>query len=1137
MDSEGDTISRIPSFPEPPKSAGAILVLGTYKTISDNADTPGSIDESYSDRDSFFADSAPFNMAGIDPKTAQSESTDFGGRASMEPEVAYNIRRQSSPVLPVEDLRQVSVVSTELQFAEDGALASLPSSARSGKSTGSQHDGEKEMVPLVLDTQAEASSTGPSSQRDSLAQPAGWHRRVGDACPTFSNRKNGEKSPRRVVAPTPLLLSRSSRTRIAESPAPPLESPQHALDIIQQQLKDLDEADSEAAVEDKQRRKLLENLEAEMGAQETHWQDIRRNLTNRSPSSIRSSLSLVPSGDLHLSPRPSSPALRSPDLGLPVMRGGADPTSAPKNHTKTPADEKSDPAPSRLTRRSNSGFTDEVSAQATVGGVENRAKFGKSASRNKDGLESTSITNDIFAHRQLANHSTTPEKTEAKGKDEDEDFNSASAKKNNLNTWTEPGSVKFVPVEKAPLPVSHWSIDSDTTSLASETLQRAQNIAQAPDNLIRTAASTSPLSRDAGETQALQSINKGFVSPTSPASATWLSRESLISPPVSEQTQSPRRPVTQKPPRRSKRITLLPDIPESPKPLSNKRGTLGFFQFPWGETSDNATLPAQLASVPLPGATLNELTQAQPFVPSQGPVLPSQVYPASFFDHYSDDELPAADSDEGYSDDEDEAFDETTLWEIANLLRSSAVPSRGSLFPGSEDYRPPSRAGFVSNDETTVLAVRELPTVDISKDKALPPLPPADTAVWKSNTMYATTTTRSAGLAQPDAKTWTRYLGKPAETLRPAPRKSVPASISSSSLWAPAVAKAEPVAKSTSSSLWRSPKEVPTTPASTNPSTPFLASPSTTESSISQMSAPIKATSQSYLLWTPPPSVARVPLGLPQDDGEWDRYTAKKVQSSRPKPRPSTQDAIQSTGLWTSSKFVAAASALAPTTTRAVSPSQSLWSKSAIPTEHAEGLWSASHIRHRYKTTDKRPAALDTERKLRIDRRPLAALRSASLWSTTTQTPTRQVPDWLALSTTLRPVSPDGASTLSDQDYGSAFDTYSLRSEVTAASSVAAAKQPAHRKTASKQAAQDELDAAFRDVMQTKPVVPEPVAEEEAAQPPQESDEKVELFFDSSRFHPVFAVDVLHVTSENVHPAAAGYLHSVINGAPKPRRR
>lgn len=1143
IDSESDTFSRIPSFPEPPRSASAIFARGNYQEFSqDDVEIPAvGNGESPSAQTSVVADTAPVNPAGIDPETALSESAEFGGRSSLEPELDENTRRQSSPVLPANEIGDLPTAKPVPRFSDDKTLVSLPSSAGSIASSTSQLSGEgKEIVPLVLDTESEGHFSAGNSKRSSAVLPSGWHRRVGDVCPTFSDRQNGVYSLRRVLAPPPLLLGKSTRlSRIVETqPAPPVDSPQHALDMIQQQLRRLDEADSETGVEDMQHRTLLENIEAEMGAQESHWQDIRRNLAAQSPSSTRSSASLVPSGDLNLtSPRPS-PAPRSHDLSPAVMGKDAAPASGPENYTITLADEKSATPPSRLSRgRSKSVFTDDGSVQATVGGVENRAQSGKSASRNSDGLLSA-ISNSIPAHRQLAKHlgSPTPPDTDESEDDVDQDegFTPATAQKINLGAWNQPASIHPASVEPTPLPVSHWSIDSDTTTRASETLLQAQDVSRFSKSPLRDGPSISTEPEDATELTASAEADFETQSPAS------LRHESLFSP----QPEPKQRPQTQRPPRRSKRITLLPDIPESPKPLKNKRDTLGVFQFPWGETSDIATLQPHrntIFAVPLPGATLNDIPPAQPFLPSQGPVLPSQVYPASFFDHYDDDssDAPAPDSDGstgGYSDEEDEAFDETTLWEIANLLRSSEIPSRDSLFPGSEEYRPPSRAGFVSADETPVFAVRNLPTTELEEESTLGPknelLSSPLPTFWKSKTMFATVK-RGAGLPQPDQKTWQRYLGEQSETLRAAPRMSEPDRISSTSLWTPPAKKAKIEAEPSAKGLWQPSKKVSTTPASSILSTPSLVSPtSPAESCSSVLTASTTAESvKSHGLWSPPAPVVRVFLGLPQDEKEWSRYSSGKIQSSRPKPRSSVQDVIQSTSLWQSAtivvpvtKPVAQVAAPAP-----VAPSP-LWTKpAALPAEQTDGLWSPSHIRREYKKTDKRPAALDTVRKLRIDYRPLATLHSASLWSTTTQMPPRQVPDWLALSTTLRPVSPSAASTISDQDYASAFDTYSLRSEVTAASSVATSKQSQHRKTASKQAAQEELDAAFRDVMQTRSV-PEAVVEE-----PEHEEEK--LFFDVTKGHPVFAVDVLQITSDSVHPAATGYLHSVINGAPKPRRK
>ncbi|KAH7629764.1 hypothetical protein B0T09DRAFT_357449 [Sordaria sp. MPI-SDFR-AT-0083] len=147
-------------------------------------------------------------------------------------------------------------------------------------------------------------------------------------------------------------------------------------------------------------------------------------------------------------------------------------------------------------------------------------------------------------------------------------------------------------------------------------------------------------------------------------------RLSLQEIPQPKRQKAPR-PVTQRPPRRNKRVSALPDILENPQPLPDKRGTLGIFQFPWGEKSDTATMP-----LPRP------FGRSMPGTMSSGVPLRASYTPdysgTSFFDDY-DDEDPESDYEREESDDEDE-FDETTLWEIASLLNSDAVPSRNSLF-------------------------------------------------------------------------------------------------------------------------------------------------------------------------------------------------------------------------------------------------------------------------------------------------------------------------------------------------------------------------------------------------------------------------------------------------------------------------
>jgi hypothetical protein len=118
-------------------------------------------------------------------------------------------------------------------------------------------------------------------------------------------------------------------------------------------------------------------------------------------------------------------------------------------------------------------------------------------------------------------------------------------------------------------------------------------------------------------------------------------------------------------------------IVESPQPIPHRRDTLGIFQFPWGETSDSAIYqpvfhPTSRAD-PVLFASLGVRSREMDPEPTE--------YSSSFFDDYDDEET---------NESSDDDFDETTLWEIASLLKSNDVPSKNSLLPPTtgviEDY-------------------------------------------------------------------------------------------------------------------------------------------------------------------------------------------------------------------------------------------------------------------------------------------------------------------------------------------------------------------------------------------------------------------------------------------------------------------
>jgi hypothetical protein len=141
-------------------------------------------------------------------------------------------------------------------------------------------------------------------------------------------------------------------------------------------------------------------------------------------------------------------------------------------------------------------------------------------------------------------------------------------------------------------------------------------------------------------------------------------------------------------------------IVESPSPLPNKRDTLGIFKFPWGEKSDQPVYQPPIPvnpAVMLPSTTFN----------SNSRQIESDLeeYSSSFFDDYDDEYPDASDSNS------DDAFDESTLWEIANLLDSKEVPSRESLLPQPriiEDYDEEEDSEY--EEDTAARQVRQ-PTV------------------------------------------------------------------------------------------------------------------------------------------------------------------------------------------------------------------------------------------------------------------------------------------------------------------------------------------------------------------------------------------------------------------------------------------
>lgn len=206
------------------------------------------------------------------------------------------------------------------------------------------NDGE-EIMTVMLEPEASQFSQVPDGNRQSffldadqflpgdatptpLGGPA-WHRRIGDELPTFSERKTNTRS-RKMPPPAPLLLNSKGRnaTVVVRAAEPsPMDSPERAIKEIQAQLKRFEEpsrgsmgsilrnmpdgTSTTGEVENDRggRFRLLENLEKEMGQQENQWQKMQTNLDRDSMSEI---LTPQPPASIDLSRESSQKSSRIP---------------------------------------------------------------------------------------------------------------------------------------------------------------------------------------------------------------------------------------------------------------------------------------------------------------------------------------------------------------------------------------------------------------------------------------------------------------------------------------------------------------------------------------------------------------------------------------------------------------------------------------------------------------------------------------------------------------------------------------------------------------------------------------------------------------------------------------------------------
>ncbi|KAK2603513.1 hypothetical protein QQS21_004282 [Conoideocrella luteorostrata] len=1199
------------------------------------------------------------------------------------------LRRRSSPVLPVNDSQEsatpASIITgvpladsrtpvpvkqvAELKDSADGyAVGTLeaPSfpvnlSTRSSYAESETLNGEddgKETMTIMLDqsTDYPIDAVGtPLSSRlygGTEGRRGSWHRRVGENCPTFSDR-NATQS-RRVAKPPPLELNRS--TRRVKAPPPqmsPLETPQQALDMIQEQLRKFEEPNADDSEFEDQRITLLADIETEMGMQENKWQNMRVDLSRASFSTLPSNgNSPVPSTEVSpVTTRVMQSSATRRNDSLPVREKGS---GRPRSSIIYMADQVQISRLNRVPATVADSTVDEASEMVNAPIQEVDPNIGDrnippaqvSAPQNaipnartKIGVvELQAIKNDKerFQKQDLWNPDK-PEHTALTTDSQDFLWNSASESAIDSAGTQSPG----------PRPVTRRS--SEPASIKDATLwgQSQQN-------------------------EQSQARSPGL----------W--KGALQSPESTTPQKPPARPRTLKPPRRSRRFTSLPDIVENPEPLQNKRGTLGIFQFPWGEKSDTATMPVPLPNQMLMGMPTNMMPGAPPFFPSLAMQMQmlqhqhqqrQQQQPYSFFDYHDDEEAIEDGSEhsdnDSYYDDDDDSFDETTLWEIASLLKSDKVPSRDSLLPGQWDGRPRSFApqssvpadvapptNSLHNEEQQELewVTEEKSTTPLlRRESSSPTLGPTGATLWVKNLDIAPAN-QNSGLLQDD-KLWATYVDQKPSTTRVSLKKHEQMSISSTSLWSMQASKMN--TGSSTKHLW----------SAHGQSLDEIKPVSDVQEAIAHSE---ETATKTDILWSAPEINTVKGIGLPQpENGAWIRYNNLGKGTSRSKSQKGNTLTIESQSLWspetpqddTQSRNPDLEESLMPISSSSDEPEEdenekfpetvvmtmgfvelavnhtpaisiedlknpkseivpvttiSLISNDSAPTSDAGsiqsstpvaklwvlpndvtslgdkeqegggvGLFKIQHgIRQLSESSHHKAAqpaaALQTRPTSRSVRRSLPLLESDTLWGAPTEQPFAH--DWVTLSS-VRPGTPPGPA-LSDSGSDSSFsETSSTYSNLTGESTVGSVRTgptPAHvlshslakarsvtnadweaaiPKTKPAARPRDELldsvpnwaaplhtppqDDSAESIREASTSVPDLDQQRPAAASSETTKEQsgpvpvTNTFrrtqtggFDPARHHPVFNVYTLDTSVGECHPAAEGYIHTLVNRNP-----
>jgi hypothetical protein len=364
----------------------------------------------------------------------------------------------------------------------------------------------------------------------------------------------------------------------------------------------------------------------------------------------------------------------------------------------------------------------------------------------------------------------------------------------------------------------------------------------------------------------------------------------------------------------------------------------------------------------MPGTMTSGSRFANQALDARSRQIETTEYSSSFFDDY-DDEDEEVDSDFDPAEDSDGDFDESTLWEIASLLKTDSVPSKNSLFP----VYPPRGMMEETIEEVPSDDDNKSPdlmiTIGIEQDQTRDSL---WTGPSESNWIGQA---KGKGLPNPDDETWSQYNDN-SSTARAKPRPAPPAVIESDNLWAAGdAAKKAPE----SGPMW------------------------TGKMSTEDMVKARKIRKRENLgLWDQPaaPEGGEAEGMFQVNSGRVEYRTTTKepaaqkmVRKARSGSDAKPLEQLNSAKLWNA----------VPNRqkSRFHKTSHGLWAHPRVPEEHeSRGMFTANRQRGNFRTTAAEPAAKNMHRKPRpAELKPLPLLMSSCLWSSSQAMPVHR--NWI----------------------------------------------------------------------------------------------------------------------------------------------